>query len=442
MNSDEIAIKVKNISKRYRIGLKADMHDSITSAAIDLIKRPLENYRKYRSLYKFDDIEPTLNSKQDDNVSDIIWALRDVSFEVKKSDVLGIIGSNGAGKSTLLKILTKISEPTSGFAEIHGRVSSLLEVGTGFHPELTGRENIYLNGVILGMTKAEIKKKFDEILAFSGVEKFIDTPVKRYSSGMSVRLAFSVAAHLEPEILLIDEVLAVGDAEFQKKCLKKMDGISKQGRTILFVSHNMGAIENLCTSAIWIDGGKIVASGEVETIIDEYLKSAGSTNEEDINLRKIDSSAEAIFADIKLLDTKGTLRNNFRMGETIVVEFDVEFYKDFESVEFSLQIKRLDLGMKILHMINQDGGYEFHRIPKGKRRVRVEIPNCLLYPGSYNFTLWMGIRGRKDGLDILEDVLGFTMVQSKATQRTTPLSYSKHAIFFMPSKWQELTLVN
>jgi len=442
MSSNDIAIKVENISKRYRIGLKEDMHDSITSAAIDFIKKPLANYRKYRSLYKFDELETTQNSEQNNNDSDIIWALRDVSFEVKKSEVIGIIGRNGAGKSTLLKILTKIAEPTSGFAEIHGRVSSLLEVGTGFHPELTGRENVHLNGAILGMTKAEIGKKFDEIIAFSGVKKFIDTPVKRYSSGMIVRLAFSVAAHLEPEILLIDEVLAVGDAEFQKKCLRKMDGISNQGRTILFVSHNMGAIENLCTSAIWIDGGKIVASGEVENVIDQYLKSAGSTNAGDINLRKKDISDEAMFTDIKLLDAKGNVCNNFRMGETIVVEFDVEFYKDLESVEFSLQIKRVNLGMKIVHMINQDGGYQFHRMSKGKLRVRVEIPNCLLYPGSYNFTLWMGIRGRKDGLDISEDVLGFTMVQSKVTQRTTPLSYSKHAIFFMPTNWQKLSLDN
>ncbi|MFQ5866208.1 MAG: ABC transporter ATP-binding protein, partial [bacterium] len=239
MRSKDIAIKVQNISKRYRIGLKEEMRDSFAVAVLDFIKSPLKNYRKYRSLYEFEDI----NYSAENNVTEnVIWALRDISFEVPKGEVLGIIGRNGAGKSTLLKILCKVTDPTSGVAEIRGRVSSLLEVGTGFHQELTGRENIYLNGTILGMTKKEVGRKFDEIVDFSGVEKFIDTPVKRYSSGMRVRLAFSVAAHLEPEILLIDEVLAVGDAEFQKKCLNKMEHVGQEGRTVLFVSHNVTAI--------------------------------------------------------------------------------------------------------------------------------------------------------------------------------------------------------
>ena len=242
MSNKNIAIKVENMSKCYRIGLKEKMHDSVGSAIFNIIKSPLKNYHKYRSLYKFDNIEPPKDYDQNNNTSDIIWALRDVSFEVKQGEVIGIIGRNGAGKSTLLKILTKVTDPTSGRAEIRGRVSSLLEVGTGFHQELTGKENIYLNGTILGMRKKEMDSKFDQIVEFSGIEKFINTPVKRYSSGMRVRLAFSVAAHLEPEVLLIDEVLAVGDADFQKKCLNKMEEVGKEGRTVFFVSHNMPAV--------------------------------------------------------------------------------------------------------------------------------------------------------------------------------------------------------
>src|ERR1700736_135719 len=203
---------------------------------------------------------------------EMFWALKDVSLEVREGEVLGLIGRNGAGKTTLLKILSRITRPTEGWAEIRGKVRSLLEVGTGFHPELTGRENTYLSGSILGMGKREIDRKFDEIVAFAEIEKFIDTPVKHYSSGMYVRLAFAVAAHLEPEILLVDEVLAVGDAAFQKKCLGKMDDVSKQGRTIIFVSHNMGAVRSLCTRAIWLEGGRALDSGDPGKVIDHYLQ--------------------------------------------------------------------------------------------------------------------------------------------------------------------------
>ncbi|HAH37111.1 MAG TPA: ABC transporter ATP-binding protein, partial [Algoriphagus sp.] len=224
-------IKVSNLSKRYRLGLKEKYADTLVGKISQIIRSPYDNLKRLRDLNRF--------GLEDDSV---FWALKDVSFEVKEGEVLGIIGKNGAGKSTLLKILSQITEPTSGNIEIHGRVASLLEVGTGFHPELSGRENIYMNGTILGMTRREIDSKLDEIIDFSGVEKFIDTPVKFYSSGMKVRLGFSVAAHLDPEILIIDEVLAVGDYEFQKKCLGKMEDVSKnQGRTVLFVSHNLEA---------------------------------------------------------------------------------------------------------------------------------------------------------------------------------------------------------
>nr|NIS42913.1 ABC transporter ATP-binding protein [Desulfuromonadales bacterium] len=239
-------------------------------AVLDFIWKPISNYRKYRSLYRFDDVDPETDAESPESV---LWALRNITFEVSQGEVLGIIGRNGAGKSTLLKVLARITEPSSGRAEIRGRVSSLLEVGTGFHPELTGRENVYLNGTILGMRKKEVDRKFDEIVDFSGIEKFIDTPVKRYSSGMKVRLAFSVAAHLEPEILIIDEVLAVGDADFQRKCLDTMKRVGGEGRTVLFVSHNMPAVTRLCNRTILLEEGRVAADGPSGAVVTRYLNS-------------------------------------------------------------------------------------------------------------------------------------------------------------------------
>ncbi len=243
----DIAIRVEGLSKRYRIG-ELQRYKTLRDTLTDALYAPFRRLKKISELTFHD--SKTGNPQSDS----FIWALKDVCFEVTRGEVVGIIGRNGAGKSTLLKILSRITEPTDGYAEIHGRVGSLLEVGTGFHPELTGRENIYLNGSIMGMKKAEIDRKFDEIVSFAEVEKFIDTPVKLYSSGMVVRLAFAVAAHLEPEILLVDEVLAVGDAAFQKKCLGKMGEVAKEGRTVLFVSHNFAAIRNLCPKCILLEG--------------------------------------------------------------------------------------------------------------------------------------------------------------------------------------------
>jgi lipopolysaccharide transport system ATP-binding protein len=262
----DIAIRVDGLAKRYRIGQR-ESYKTLRDSLTDLIHAPL---RRLSLLAR-----PNSSSNEQPQVDDgHIWALRDVSFEVKRGEVLGVIGRNGAGKSTLLKILSRITEPTEGCAEIHGRVGSLLEVGTGFHPELTGRENIYLNGAILGMKRAEIDGKFDEIVAFAEIEKFIDTPVKRYSSGMYVRLAFAVAAHLNPEILVVDEVLAVGDAAFQEKCLGRMSMVSSEGRTVLFVSHNMDAITRLCGRAIWLDTGKVTDDGSPDWIVGKYLAQA------------------------------------------------------------------------------------------------------------------------------------------------------------------------
>src|SRR5215204_2090082 len=253
----DLAIRCENLSKQYRIGSPDSyrtLRDAISNTARAAFRRSKDNSQNGH-----------------------IWALQDVSFEIKCGEVVGIIGLNGAGKSTLLKILSRITGPTRGRADIYGRVGSLLEVGTGFHPELTGRENIYLNGAILGMRKAEIDRKFDEIVSFAEVEKFLDTPVKRYSSGMYVRLAFGVAAHLETEVLLVDEVLAVGDAQFQKKCFEKMQEIGTQGRTILFVSHNMSAVRSICEQALIIEKGAVVAQGGIDETIDQYLSRTDSS---------------------------------------------------------------------------------------------------------------------------------------------------------------------
>ncbi|MCA9073877.1 MAG: ABC transporter ATP-binding protein [Planctomycetaceae bacterium] len=276
MNSP--AIQVDAIGKQYQLGLREKANETLREALVEMAKAPLKRLRH-------------LSGQSDEGST--FWALRDVNFDVPEGEVLGIIGHNGAGKSTLLKILSRITEPTEGRAVIRGRVASLLEVGTGFHVELSGRENVFLNGAILGMSKAEITRKFDEIVAFSGVEKFLDTPIKRYSSGMKVRLAFAVAAHLEPEILIIDEVLAVGDQEFQNRCLGKMHDVARSGRTVLFVSHNMAAVESLCTSAMLLKAGKVLSIGTVREIVGQYLSginagaAAGRYENPDSPLREV-----------------------------------------------------------------------------------------------------------------------------------------------------------
>jgi lipopolysaccharide transport system ATP-binding protein len=261
-------IEVNNLGKEYVIG-ERQSYVALRDVLMNVLKSPLQLFQK---------------NKKDNNSN--FWALKDINFEVQPGEIIGVIGKNGAGKSTLLKVLSQITPPSTGEIKLRGRVGSLLEVGTGFHPELTGRENIFLNGAILGMTKVEIKSKYDEIVEFSGVEKFIDTPVKRYSSGMYVRLAFAVAAHMDPEILVVDEVLSVGDAEFQKKCLGKMNNITKQdGRTILFVSHNLGAIKQLCTRTIWLEDGKVKLDGPTEKVVSKYLQSTTSNKQQDLKTR-------------------------------------------------------------------------------------------------------------------------------------------------------------
>lgn len=296
--SNQLAIKVTNLGKAYRIGVKEQKQETLVGAIMATLKAPLRNYKRINNLKK-------LQGQQES--PDIFWANRHINFEVHKGEVLGIIGKNGAGKSTLLKLLSRITEPSEGRIEIRGKVASLLEVGTGFNPELTGAENIYLNGTILGLTKKEIDARYNDIIEFSGIEKFIETPVKRYSSGMKVRLAFAVAAHLDPQILIIDEVLAVGDAEFQKKCLGKMQEVAgKKGRTVLFVSHDMAAVKNLCTRAVLLQRGEITHEGSPADVVDYYLKNAamGPLEKSSINTSTRKGNGKFVVTDIRFLNNK------------------------------------------------------------------------------------------------------------------------------------------
>ena len=434
MSSKNIAIKVENISKCYRIGAKVDKSENFIGAVLNFIKSPVSNYRKYKSLYTFDDIKPDENGTKN-SFSDILWALNDVSFEVKQGEALGIIGANGAGKSTLLKILSKVVAPTTGRIAIKGKFSSLLEVGTGFHPELTGRENVYLNGTILGMTKKEVDRKFDEIIEFSGVEKFIDTPVKRYSSGMTVRLAFAVAAHLEPEILIIDEVLAVGDISFQRKCFGKMNEVAREGRTVLFVSHNMSALENLCTTGIFLQNGKVIAQGDINSIISTYMKSTRSNFESNPQNWKHFGTGQAHVTDMQFFYSGNNPCSFIKIGDTVIVNFEVEFYEDIDVVDdVTVVFKKADTGERVLHMQSLDCGLLVKNVSKGKRRYRVEIPELMLYPGYYLISIYLG--ARREAIDYVQDVFNLNIVQAKISGRIAPF-YPSTAKYHQKSLWTE-----
>ena len=405
-----LAIRVENVSKQFQIGVARN---------------------RYRTLREH--IADALTFRRRGPGGETIWGLKDVSFEVAAGEVMGIIGANGAGKSTLLKILSRITTPTTGHAELHGRVGSLLEVGTGFHPELTGRENVYLNGAILGMRKSDIERKADDIIAFAETGKFIDTPVKHYSSGMYMRLAFAVAAHLEPEILIVDEVLAVGDLNFQNKCLGKMHDVASQGRTVLFVSHNMGAIANLCTSALWLAGGQVVSRGPVSDTVAAYIQSVSRPRADDASTWRHKGSGEATFIDARMLDANGEPRETFAMGESVVVGFDMDFSRSFSSLHMSVDVKRAETGLPVLHLLNHDSGPACERLPDGKHRLTVEIPSCMLYPGSYTVSLFAGVPGTT--LDHVENVLSFSMVHSGESKRTS-LFYPQLGVFHSPSVWR------
>lgn len=394
-------ISVRGLGKKYRMGF-THSHDMLR----DKIASSIKLFRP-RSC-KNGNSKPEIRVLQ----PNVFWALRNISFDVQPGEVLGVIGANGAGKSTLLKLLSEITEPTEGEIRIKGRVSSLLEIGTGFHPELSGRENIFMNGAILGMTRAEIKAKFDEIVAFAEVEKFIDTPVKRYSSGMQVRLAFAVAAHLEPEILLVDEVLAVGDASFQRKCLGKMQDVSRGGRTVLFISHNMQVIRQLTSRCILLESGNIIFNGDKNECISKYMESvfADSSSCKEFQDREASEERPVCIKGVSLSNGNGIYKNNFFLGEKWVIEIQLEsIFKRF-NFQASLNIYN-EFGIYVYHFVSWDTGQEFFTTSY-KSHLKVTIPKLLLYPGQYGTTLWVGYPGASSReIDKIQSAISFSVDQ-------------------------------
>ncbi len=417
-------ISVENLSKRYLVGHEGpqDRYHSLR----DAIVRQGKNF-----LRKTVDMARGNQIIQGDTVEEF-WALKDVSFEVKRGEVLGIIGRNGAGKSTLLKILSRITEPTSGRVTLNGRVASLLEVGTGFHPELTGRENIFLNGAILGMGREEIRKKFDEIVAFAEVENFLDTPVKRYSSGMYVRLAFAVAAHLEQEILIVDEVLAVGDAQFQKKCLGKMGQVAKGGRTVIFVSHDMRKVSALCDRGILLKAGQIESVGGMTEVAGIYLQGKTENNGfADLSGRGDRSgNGAARFGAIELL--KGHKRcTTFEFGESFTQRVSVTVNEKHGVALIAILINSSE-GIPIHELWNVNADCRW-KAEKGDHEFMITIPKLCLYPGTYSIDVWMGNES-SGRVDYMTEVIKFNVVQTTDSGLARPLDRS-NGLVFQQSEW-------
>jgi lipopolysaccharide transport system ATP-binding protein len=398
-----LAIKAEHLGKRYRIGAPAEPYGNLRESMMRGLAAPWRRLRRH----------PGAGS-----TGGKVWALKDVSFDVNHGEVLGIIGPNGAGKSTLLKILSRITEPTEGRAAVWGRVGSLLEVGTGFHPELTGRENIFLSGAVLGMRRPDIKRRFDEIVDFAGVEGFLDTPVKRYSSGMHVRLAFAVAAHLEPEVLVIDEVLAVGDAEFQKKCLGKMSRVAGQGRTVLFVSHNLRAVTELCSRAIVLDRGKIVHSGAPQDAVLSYLAARQVERPDGIitQAMHVHEPEEVRFLEAKLVREDGQTVSSVFADDPLHFQLRFEVRREVADVRLIVVIESIDgTQVAVLHSTDRDGP-PFSG-PPGTYSADVNV-TCPLTPGSYfvhlEAKLKPGYWGSGRGMDWVRDALRFDVEECTA----------------------------
>jgi homopolymeric O-antigen transport system ATP-binding protein len=415
------AIRIENLGKKYRVqqGKPRAGYRTLRESLVDAAAAPFRRLRR--------GLGP-------DNGAEDFWALKDVSFEVQPGEVVGIIGRNGAGKSTLLKILSRITKPTTGRVEINGRVGSLLEVGTGFHPELTGRENVYLNGSILGMSNREIHRRFDEIVAFAEVERFLDTPVKRYSSGMYVRLAFAVAAYLEPEILIVDEVLAVGDAQFQKKCLGKMGAVAREGRTVLFVSHNLAALQNLCHYGEVLVAGQLAFSGGIEDTIRNYIGSVGHSGEGEIDLtgsRARTVGATHLIERVRLLDGSGRITNTFASGDAVQLELQMSQWAEIENPQIGVGVND-QFGQRVFTV----GSFYAAGLPDlhGGEVVRCEIPTLPLAPGVYTLTLAAGPVANPT-MDWLQYAVGLTIVESDFYE-CGRMPHASHGSVLVRSNWK------
>ncbi len=417
-------LSIENVSKLYRLG-------TIGSGTLshDLNRW----WAKIRN--KPDPMQRVGEPDYSNRIGDTIWALKDVSFQVQQGDVLGIIGRNGAGKSTLLKILSRVTAPTNGQVKIKGRIASLLEVGTGFHPELTGRENIYLNGAILGMTRAETQRKLDEIVAFAEIEKFIDTPVKRYSSGMYVRLAFAVAAHLETEILIVDEVLAVGDAAFQDKCLGKMGNVAHEGRTVLFVSHNMGAIQSICSTGILLESGKLVLMDNVQRVTETYLSRIRHNPEKAvINLEDWpdrQGRGGAKITRLEIVDRNGNPISQVSFCDFVRFRITCNFTEAMEAT-FGILIHSL-LETPLIDLRSPNSAMKKERL-SGQVIIEADVEALNLYPGEYYISPWIMDKLVKEDIDFVHYCtrLTITMPTGKGPMSLDPI-WGK---FFVDSKWE------
>lgn len=406
-------IQVKDLSKRYRLGIKEAQAETLAGQIANILKTPWKNLKQLRDLNRF--------GQESESV---YWALKSIDFEVKEGEVLGIIGKNGAGKSTLLKILSQITEPTSGRIEIQGRVASLLEVGTGFHPELSGRDNIYMNGTILGMTRREIDSKLEEIIEFSGVEKFIDTPVKFYSSGMKVRLGFSVAAHLEPEILIIDEVLAVGDYEFQKKCLGKMEDVAGQGRTVLFVSHNLSAVSSLCNRVLVLANGIKQFEGPTDEGINRYLGNLFDNRQSESWENNQIQKPGDFYLERAEITQKGVQPN-------LELVFTLSFCSSekFEAAFIAIDIKSFD-GTPILQFIPSYDGFIHAKTGNQEFDISCNLPPIM--PGTYSVSVWAGSHFSETYRHYL-DIMTFEIIETPVQNRVYPFS-KNHGYIYPDSK--------
>ena len=409
------ALQVSSLSKLYRLGeysSDTQLREVIMGAINKIFRNKTEAEQKQT-----------------------VWALKDVSFDVQQGEVVGIIGRNGAGKSTLLKLLSRITYATSGNIRVRGRIASLLEVGTGFHEELTGRENIYLNGSILGMKKNEINQRLDAIVEFSGIEQFIDTPIKRYSSGMRLRLGFAVAAHLSPDILLVDEVLAVGDADFQKKCLDTMDGIRSSGRTVLFVSHNMAAVEGLCSRCIWIEGGQIRADGNARTVVSEYMKTFAQASVGGVDLETIESrtgNGEGRFTRLEFLNEEGVTTNLIRSGDRITMRLYYRAHKPLRDLVVGINFHS-EYGALLAASNNWATGNDIHLAEPGEGYADFEIDCLYLLPGRYYLSLWLGKWSNLH--DVLKNSVAFDVEPSDYYGTGRGIE-SKFGLMFFPSRWK------
>ncbi len=428
----ETVIEINNLGKQYRLGQL-----SSRSVGEDLNRWWYQIRGKEDPYLKIgEENDRTLKAS-----SNYVWALNDINIKVEKGEVLGIIGRNGAGKSTLLKILSRTTSPTIGEYKIKGKVTSLLEVGTGFHPELSGRDNIFLNGAILGMKKKEIQQKFDEIIAFSGVERYIDTPVKRYSSGMYVRLAFAVAAHLEPDILIVDEVLAVGDQEFQDKCIGKMKDVSGQGRTVLFVSHNMGAVKQLCTRAVFLENGLLKANGKTNEVINQYFSRDDQTlitGEIPRNYKRLYNNGKGFIDFISTINKANEISRKFFFRETINIIMNFELIEDVKDLIFSFSVLNDDM-QKISYIEYPESSTKTISLPKGKHQLVIKLHDSFL-PGKYHISpAFMHYTG--EAIDLIEKIAEFEVTADSEDGSHNYKWNEKHGNAYMKIKNVEITTI-